>query len=65
MAITRCPTTVPNYSSNYQRLSGFKPRFLEILEQALAVYPQAQVRIGDRGVLLHPSPPPVRPRLVA
>ncbi|MFP4361203.1 MAG: replication protein RepA [Alphaproteobacteria bacterium] len=53
------------FGSNYQRLSGFKPRFVEILEQALAVYPQAQVRIGDGGVLLYPSAPPVRPRLAA
>jgi hypothetical protein len=53
------------FGSNYQRLSGFKPRFVEILDQAQAVYPEARVDVGDRGVVLHPSPPAVRPRLIA
>lgn len=52
------------FGSNYRRLGGFKPRFAEILDQALAVYPQARVEITDTNVLLYPSPPPIRPRLV-
>jgi hypothetical protein len=52
------------FGSNYQRISGFKPRFSEILEQALAVYPQARVELDEGGAVLYPSPPPVRPRLV-
>lgn len=47
------------------RLSGFRPRFVETLEQALAVCPQARVDLQEKSVLLHPSPPPVRPRLIA
>ena len=42
------------FGSNYQRLSGFKPRFVEILEQALAVYPQARVEVGDKCVCRNP-----------
>lgn len=58
------PALQAQFGSNYQRLAGFKPRFLELLEQAIAVYPQADVRASDKGVVLHPSPPPIRPRLV-
>jgi hypothetical protein len=38
----------------------FKPAFLESLSLAQAVYRDAKVEITATGLLLHPSPPPVR-----
>jgi hypothetical protein len=44
-------------------LHHFKPRFLESLKTALIVYPDAKVALPeDRGLILYPSPPPVRDR---
>lgn len=38
----------------------FKPVFLENLDLAKAVYREAKVAVTETGLLLHPSPPPVR-----
>lgn len=38
----------------------FKASFLENLELAMAVYREAKVEETENGLLLHPSPPPVR-----
>jgi hypothetical protein len=38
------PALQAQFGSNYQRLAGFKPRFVEILGQALAVYPRRASR---------------------
>lgn len=38
----------------------FKPTFLENLALAQAVYRDAKVEVTETGLLLHPSPPPVR-----
>ena len=43
----------------------FKPHFRQALELTLAVYPEAQVEIDERGVTLKPSRPPVAPKVVA
>jgi hypothetical protein len=47
------------------RMDNFRPTFLANLKLALAVYRDAKVDVIDRGLLLHPSKPPVAPRLVA
>jgi Plasmid encoded RepA protein len=48
------------FGSGYDRLRNLKPRFLEALKIALAVYPEAQVEMNEEaGLLLIPSPPPV------
>jgi hypothetical protein len=46
-------------------LKHFKPRFARDLEMALAVYPAAAARLGEDGMTLAPSPPPLAggPRL--
>ena len=41
----------------------FKPRFIDNLKLALAVYPAARVDIEDKGLILHPSRPPVAPKV--
>lgn len=38
----------------------FKPAFLESISLAQAVYRDAKVEVTETGLLLHPSPPPVR-----
>jgi hypothetical protein len=43
----------------------FKPHFKQALELTLAVYPDAQLNVDDRGVTLKPSRPPVAPRIVS
>ncbi len=47
------------FGSGYAKVFHFKPRFLEALEAALAAYPQAKVEVGEAGVVLHPSRPPI------
>ncbi len=58
------PALLAQFGAGYARLAGFKSRFLEVLEQARAVYPHAQIDVTERGVRLHPSPPPTRLQLV-
>jgi len=51
------------FGSGYARLFHFKPGFTESLAAALAAYPDARVDLDDVGIVLHPSPPPVAPRI--
>lgn len=51
------------FGGSYKRQSQFKPRFIDTLRKALAVYPDANVDIDDDGVILRPSRPPVPMRL--
>ena len=53
------------FGSGFSRLDHFRPRFLENLQLALAVYRDARVEIGAKGVELQPSRPPVPPKLPA
>jgi hypothetical protein len=53
------------FGNGYRGLHHFKPRFLENLHLACAVYPDAQVEVDDRGLTLKPSRPPVAPRIPA
>jgi hypothetical protein len=52
------------FGANTRHLWHFKPRFLREFKAATAVYPEARVDLTDRGVVLHPSPPPVSASLV-
>lgn len=49
------------FGAGFGRLDNFRARFLPNLHLALSVYPEAKVDVGDQGVMLHPSPPPVAP----
>ena len=44
------------------RMDHFRALFLASLQLALAVYPAARVDVGDTGITLRPSPPPVPPK---
>jgi Plasmid encoded RepA protein len=50
------------FGSEYSEVWSFKPKFLNNLKLALAVYPGADVRESKRGVTLHPSMPSVPER---
>ena len=50
------------FGRGVSRLDHFKTYFRDTLALATAVYPDANVRLDGRGVTLHPSPPPVKPK---
>jgi len=47
------------FGAGYGRLRDFRAGFIGGVELALAVYPEAQVTIGERGITLRPSRPAV------
>lgn len=51
------------FGSGYARMFHFKPGFVEALAAALAAYPDARVDVADTGIILHPSRPPVAPKV--
>jgi hypothetical protein len=53
------------FGAGFSRLDNFRMRFLPNLKLALAVYPEARVELDDKGVVLYPSRPPVREKLLA
>ena len=42
------------------RMDNFRPRFLDNLALAMSVYRKAHVDMDARGLILFPSPPPVK-----
>jgi hypothetical protein len=52
------------FGTGFSRAEHFKPKFIENLRLALAVYRDAKVDIQGDGLLLHPSRPPVAPRMI-
>jgi Plasmid encoded RepA protein len=53
------------FGGGFDSMRHFRQTFGENLRLALAVYRDARVEPTDRGINLHPSKPPVAPRLVA
>jgi len=53
------------FGVGFALMAHFRPRFLHNLSLAMAVYPEARIEVTDRGVTLMPSPPPVRPKMIA
>ena len=47
------------FGAGFKHVRQFKPRFLESLTLALAVYPEACVDVGEGGIKLHPSAPAI------
>jgi Plasmid encoded RepA protein len=56
---------MPQFGASFGRMDNFRARFLDNLKLALAVYPAAQVDVGEAGLVLHPSRPPVAARIMA
>jgi hypothetical protein len=53
------------FGNSYKEQFHFKPRFLENLSLALAVYPEAKVDVDERGLTLRPSKSPVPQKVAA
>jgi hypothetical protein len=47
------------FGAGFRLARQIKPTFIEALQLALAVYPEARVDVEKEGVVLHPSPPAV------
>lgn len=58
------PAVFEQFGAGYARLRDFRKRFIEALQLALAVYPDARVDVDEAGLTLHPSPPPIPERKV-
>lgn len=56
------PAVFEQFGAGYSRLRDFRKRFIEALQLALAVYPDACVNVEEHGLQLHPSPPPIPER---
>lgn len=53
------------FGTGVRLLKNFTPGFRESLELALSVYPAAIVHSDERGLNLHPSKPPVQPKIAS
>lgn len=47
------------FGAGFKRLRAFRAQFLESLDLALAVYPDAKVSVDEHGVILRPSRPAI------
>ena len=47
------------FGAGFRLVRQIKPTFLEALQMALAVYPEARVDLKEQGIVLHPSLPAV------
>lgn len=47
------------FGAGFDKLFHFKPRFTDALSAAVAAYPEARVELGEKGITLLPSRPPV------
>jgi hypothetical protein len=50
------------FGPGFRLVRQFRPHFIDALAAATAAYPDARVEVGESGVTLHPSRPPV-PRI--
>lgn len=50
------------FGTDYTRTRAFKAQFLKQLRPVTIVYPEAKIAVADHGLLLSPSPTPVRPK---
>jgi hypothetical protein len=53
------PAIYGQFGNGFRAIRQFKPRFAEALAAAVAAYPEARIDIGDAGVTLHPTRPPI------
>jgi hypothetical protein len=53
------PSLHAQFGAGYRRLRDFRAGFAEGIELALAVYPEARVRMDEKGVTLSPSRPAI------
>jgi hypothetical protein len=55
------------FGTGFVAMNNFRTKFVPNLKLALAVYPQARVELDElgKGLILHPSKPPVAPKQLA
>ena len=53
------PSLFAQFGAGYGRLRDFRAGFTGGLDMALAVYPEAQVSVGEKGITLRPSRPAI------
>jgi len=53
------------FGAGFRKTSHFKPSFMDNLELAHAVYPDAKLETNEQGLILYPSPPPVQKTAVS
>lgn len=53
------PAIHAQFGAGFRLIRQIKPTFIEALQLALAVYPEACVDVEDHGIILHASPPAV------
>jgi hypothetical protein len=58
------PALHTQFGAGTALLKHFKPRLARDLRLALAVYPEGRAELGEHGLTLYPSPPPVPARLI-
>jgi hypothetical protein len=58
------PNLHAQFGHNYKLIRQFRQAFLKTLANVLAQYPDARVEPDEGGLVLHHSPPPVRPKIV-
>jgi hypothetical protein len=51
--------------ATYARTRDFIRDFRKALAPAVTAYPEARVEVDDDGLVLHPSRPPVAPKLIS
>ena len=56
------PALYGQFGAGYKHIRQFRAQFLEALQLALAAYPDANVGLGDRGVIPRPSRPAIASR---
>ena len=59
LTLIRWPALAAQFGSNYLRIRDFRRFFRTPLRLALAVYPDARVDIGENGLILWNSKPPI------
>ncbi len=52
------------FGGTYARRRDFVRDFHRALAPAVSAYPEAKLEIEDEGLVLHPSHPPVAPKLI-
>lgn len=53
------PAVHAQFGAGFRAIKHFKPSFVEALAAATAAYPEARVEVGEGGITMHPSRPPV------
>lgn len=53
------PALSAQFNTTGRHLKHFKPLFADALRAATAAYPECRLEVGDLGVTLHPSRPPI------